>query len=197
MKTRWHIGLMTGTVLDGNIDVAFLRTDGKIIEEFGYYNLLPYDEEVKGLLIKAISEAQIWDFNGPEPAIFSKTEAALTNSQTVAVQRCIKLSGIDENEIEAVGFHGQTVLHRAPNKLSKGKTRQLGDGQTMANKLGIPVVYEFRTKDIAEGGQGAPLCPIYHVALLKKIGATSTTAILNLGGLGNLSCYSKNYGLIA
>ena len=197
MKTRWHIGLMTGTVLDGNIDVAFLRTDGKIIEEFGYYNLLPYDEEVKGLLIKAINEAQIWDFNGPEPAIFSKTEAALTNSQTVAVQRCIKLSGIDENEIEAVGFHGQTVLHRAPNKSSKGKTRQLGDGQTMANKLGIPVVYDFRTNDISEGGQGAPLCPIYHAALLKKIGATSTTAILNLGGLGNLSCYSEKYDLIA
>ena len=197
MKTRWHIGLMTGTVLDGNIDVAFLRTDGKIIEEFGHYNLLPYDEEVKGLLIKAINEAQIWDFNGPEPAIFSKTEAALTNSQTVAVQRCIKLSGIDENEIEAVGFHGQTVLHRAPNKSSKGKTRQLGDGQTMANKLGIPVVYDFRTNDISEGGQGAPLCPIYHATLLKKIGATSTTAILNLGGLGNLSCYSEKYDLIA
>ena len=65
MKMRWHIGLMTGTVLDGNIDVAFLRTDGKLIEEFGYYNLMPYDEEVKGLLIKAINEAQIWDFNGP------------------------------------------------------------------------------------------------------------------------------------
>ena len=82
------------------------------------------------------------------------------------------------------------------NNLSKGKTRQLGDGQTMANKLGIPVVYDFRTKDMKKGGQGAPLCPIYHAALLKKIGATSTTAMLNLGGLGNLSCYSKNYGLI-
>ena len=89
MKMLWHIGLMTGTVLDGSIDVAFLRTDGKSIEEFGYYNLMPYDEEVKNLLIKAINEAQIWDFNGPEPAIFSKTEAALTNSQTVAVQKCI------------------------------------------------------------------------------------------------------------
>ena len=197
MKMRWHIGLMTGTVLDGNIDVAFLRTDGKLIEEFGYYNLMPYDEEVNALLIKAINEAQIWNFNGPEPEIFSKTEAALTNSQTVAVQKCIKLSGIDKNEIEAVGFHGQTVLHKAPNKLSKGKTRQLGDGQRMANELGIPVVYDFRTNDMTEGGQGAPLCPIYHAALLKKIGAASTTAILNLGGLGNLSCYSEKYGLIA
>jgi len=197
MKMRWHIGLMTGTVLDGNIDVALLRTDGKIIEEFGYYNLVPYDEEVKDLIIKAINEAQIWNFNGPEPEIFSKAEAALTNSQTLAVQKCIKLSGTDENEIGAVGFHGQTVLHRAPNKLSKGKTRQLGDGQKMANKLGIPVVYDFRTNDILEGGQGAPLCPIYHAALLKKMGATSTTAILNLGGLGNLSYYSEKNDLIA
>ena len=125
---RWHIGLMTGTVLDGNIDVAFLRTDGKLIEEFGYYNLMPYDEEVKALLIKAINEAQIWNFNGPEPEIFSKTEAALTNSQTVAVQKCIKLSGIDKNEIEAVGFHGQTVLHKAPNNLLKGKIKIIGVG---------------------------------------------------------------------
>ena len=197
MKMRWHIGLMTGTVLDGNIDVAFLRTNGKLIEEFGYYNLMPYDEEVKDLIIKAINKAQIWNFNGPEPEIFFKTEAALTNSQTVAVQKCIKLSGIDKNEIEAVGFHGQTVLHKALNKLSKGKTRQLGDGQRMANELSIPVVYDFRTNDMTEGGQGAPLCPIYHVALLKKIAATSTTAILNLGGLGNLSCYSDKYGLMA
>jgi len=194
---RWHIGLMTGTVLDGNIDVALLRTDGKIIEEFGYYDLMPYDEEVKDLLIKTLNEAQIWNFNGPEPEIFSKTEKALTNSQTKAVQKCIKLSGINKNEIGAVGFHGQTVLHRAPKNLSKGKTRQLGDGQTMANKLGIPVVYDFRSNDMKEGGQGAPLCPIYHAALLKQVGANSTTAILNLGGLGNLSCYSEKYGLIA
>lgn len=194
---RWYIGLMTGTVLDGNIDVALLRTDGKIIEEFGYYNLMPYDEELKELLIKTLNEAQIWNFKGPEPEIFSKTETMLTNSQTVAVQKCIKLSGIDKNEIGAVGFHGQTVLHRAPSKSLKGETRQLGDGQAMANKLGIPVVHDFRSRDMREGGQGAPLCPIYHAALLKKIGATSNTAILNLGGIGNLSFSSQECGLIA
>ena len=194
---RWHIGLMTGTVLDGNIDIAFVRTDGKIIEEFGHYDLMPYDEEVKDLLIKTLDEAQIWNFNGPEPEIFSRTEAALTNSQTAAVQKCIKLSEIDENEIGAVGFHGQTVLHRAPRGSLKGATRQLGDGQEMANQLGIPVVYDFRSNDMKEGGQGAPLCPIYHAALLKKIGATSNTAILNLGGLGNLSFSSEEWGLIA
>ena len=194
---RWHIGLMTGTVLDGNIDIAFVRTDGKIIEEFGHYDLMPYDEEVKDLLIKTLDEAQIWNFNGPEPEIFSKTEAALTNSQAAAVQKCIKLSEIDENEIGAVGFHGQTVLHRAPCGSLKGATRQLGDGQAMANQLGIPVVYDFRSNDMKEGGQGAPLCPIYHAALLKKIGATSNTAILNLGGLGNLSFSSEEWGLIA
>jgi anhydro-N-acetylmuramic acid kinase len=197
MKMPWHIGLMTGTVLDGNIDVAFLRTDGKIIGEFGYYNLMPYDKEVKELLVKTLDEAQIWNFNGPEPEIFSRTEAALTNSQTAAVQKCIKLSEIDENEIGAVGFHGQTVLHRAPRGSLKGATRQLGDGQEMANQLGIPVVYDFRSNDMKEGGQGAPLCPIYHAALLEKIGATSNTAILNLGGLGNLSFSSEEFGLIA
>ena len=108
----WHIGLMTGTVLDGNIDVAFLRTDGKIIEEFGYYNLMPYDKEVKELLVKTLDEAQIWNFNGPEPEIFSKTEAALTNSQTAVVQKCIKLSEIDENDISQIQRNTDVMSNR-------------------------------------------------------------------------------------
>ena len=193
----WYIGLMTGTVLDGNIDVAFLRTDGKTVEKFGYYDLVPYSEGVKSLIKSALNEAKRWNFIGKEPEIFSKAEAALTKSQAEAVQKCIKLAGINKKEISAIGFHGQTVLHRPANKVIKGATRQLGDGQAMANALDIPVVYDFRTHDIEEGGQGAPLCPIYHAALLNKIGATSTTAVLNLGGLGNLSFYSENYGLIA
>ena len=84
----WYIGLMTGTVLDGNIDVAFLRTDGKTIEKFGYYDLVPYSEGVKSLIISALNEAKRWNFIGKEPEVFSKAEAALQSLR----QRQLKIA---------------------------------------------------------------------------------------------------------
>jgi anhydro-N-acetylmuramic acid kinase len=197
MKKKWYIGLMTGTVLDGNIDIALLRTDGEYIEEFGPYALIPYSHSTRVLLEKTLDAAQLWKFDKKEPDIFAQTEVAITGSQTKAIQEFIKTSKIDINDIAGVGFHGQTVLHRAPSKSLIGATRQLGDGQAMADQLGIPVVYDFRTNDIKTGGQGAPLCPIYHAALLKKIDAGPDTAFLNLGGVGNLTWQSKDHEIFA
>ena len=157
---------------------------------------MPYDEEVKASLIKADNEAQIWNFNGPEPEIFSKNRSRANKTLKQKLFRSALLSGIDKNEIEAVGFSWTNCSPQSSRISYQRKTRQLGDGQRMANELSIPVVYDFRTNDMTEGGQGVPLCPIYHAAL-KKIAATSTTAILNLGGLGNLSYYSDKYGLMA
>ena len=189
--------MMTGTVLDGNIDIALLRTDGKYIEEFGPYALIPYSRSTRVLLEKTLDAARLWKFDKEEPDIFAQTEVAITRSQTEAIQEFIETSGINIDNIAGVGFHGQTVLHRAPSKSMIGATRQLGDGQSMADQLGIPVVYDFRTDDIKAGGQGAPLCPIYHAALLKKIDAGPDTAFLNLGGVGNLTWQSKDHEIFA
>lgn len=185
--TRWAIGLMTGTVLDGNIDIAALRTDGETVEAFGPWQLARYPDAVQALLPQAVAAAQAWRFEGPEPAIFAQAEAALTMAQAEAVSHFLQAHDISTDDVVAVGFHGQTMLHRAPRDGMPGRTRQLGDGEAMARRLGVDVVYDFRTADMAAGGQGAPLVASYHVALLRRIAAGSETVVLNLGGVGNIT----------
>ena len=84
MEPIWTIGLMTGTVLDGNIDIAMVRTDGETIAEFGPYTLAPYSAEVRALLEETLAAARAWNFEGPDPAIFARAEEALTRAQSEA-----------------------------------------------------------------------------------------------------------------
>jgi anhydro-N-acetylmuramic acid kinase len=196
MEMAWCVGLMTGTVLDGNIDVALLRTDGERIGEFGPHALYPYDAKTRAILPRCLSEALAWNFDGPEPAVFAEAEAAITRAQSVAVGRLVAEAGLSLADVAAVGFHGQTVLHRAPTGGRNGRTRQLGDGALMARLLGATVVYDFRSADMAAGGQGAPLSAIYHGALLDMLGGTGT-AILNLGGVANVTARDGRGGLVA
>ncbi len=188
---------MTGTVLDGNIDVAFLRTDGVDIFECGGYALIPYPQDIRDLIAKAIDAARAWNFTGPEPDIFAEAEARLSMAQAEALAQLAASEGMSLSSIAAIGFHGQTVLHRAPTPDSYGRTRQLGDGRLMARHLGVPVVFDLRSDDVAAGGQGAPLCASYHAALLHRAGAGADTAVLNLGGVANLSWQSTDGRLIA
>ena len=177
----WSVGLMTGTVLDGNIDVALLKTDGERIETFGAYALVPYPTSIRTMLEKALSAARIWNFEGPDPAIFAEAEEALTRAQAAAVKQVVDEAGLTMADIGVVGFHGQSVLHRGPQNGRRGDTRQLGDGELMHAILGTKVVYDFRTADIRAGGHGAPLAAAYHAALLGTAGASGDSAILNLG----------------
>lgn len=183
----WTIGLMTGTVLDGNVDIAALDTDGTKIAAFGPWALAPYPGTLRPLLVDTLEQARSWAFEGPEPEIFAWAEQALTHAQSAAVNAFLAQNAISPADVRAIGFHGQTVLHRAPGKGRPGATRQLGDGALMAQLCGIDVVYDFRSADVAAGGQGAPLAPVYHAALLDTIDAGPDTAVLNLGGVANLT----------
>ena len=189
--TGWAVGLMTGTVLDGNIDVALLRTDGRTVAGFGAWALEPAPDGLLPLLFQTLEAARAWNFDGPEPAVFAQAEEALTRAQAAAVQALLDRAGIAAAEVEVVGFHGQTVLHRGAAPGAPGATRQLGDGALMARILGIPVAWDFRSADVAAGGQGAPLAPVYHRALLAGLVAAGeapgATAVLNLGGVGNIT----------
>lgn len=187
MQPIWAVGLMTGTVLDGNIDVALLRTDGERVTDFGGWRLSPYPPGLLDLLERALAEARLWNFEGPEPAIFAEASEALTRAQAEAVRDLADSAGPGLDRIGLVGFHGQTVLHRASEPGRIGATRQLGDGALMANLLGVPVAWDFRSADVAAGGQGAPLSAIYHKALLDMAGAGPETAVLNLGGVANVT----------
>ena len=87
MEPIWTVGLMTGTVLDGNIDVALLKTDGERVAEFGPYTLAPYPATIRRLLEETLAQARQWNFEGPDPAIFAEAEDALTRAQSAAVRR--------------------------------------------------------------------------------------------------------------
>lgn len=197
MEPVWTVGLMTGTVLDGNIDVALLRTDGESVLEFGPYTLAPYDWDIRDLLSACLDEARTWRFVGPEPGIFSEAEERITLAQSDAVRALVEEAGLSMEQIAAVGFHGQTVLHRAPGEGRIGQTRQLGNGELMAQILGTRVVYDFRSTDMAAGGQGAPLSAVYHGALLGNLDTGSRTAVLNLGGVANVTARDSNGDLVA
>lgn len=197
MEPIWAIGLMTGTALDGFVDVALLKTDGVTVDQFGPYELMPYGENLRSLLEETLAAARAWNFDGPEPTIFAEAEAALTRAQADAVRRLVEGRGMQLSEIGVVGFHGQSVLHRAPSADRKGDTRQLGDGNLMHQLLGVRVAYDFRTADVRAGGQGAPLAGIYHQALLRGLGARGETAVLNLGGVANVTWWDGADEMVA
>jgi anhydro-N-acetylmuramic acid kinase len=193
----WSIGLMTGTVLDGNVDVAALRTDGEQVQELGPWMLIPYPPELRPLLLRAMTAARQWQFAATEPPVFREAELALTLAQAEAVVEFRRRTGISANDTALVGFHGQTVLHRAPESGRRGATRQLGDGELMARILEADVVYDFRSADMRAGGQGAPLAASYHLALLKRSDAPPNAAVLNLGGVANVTWWGGGDRLIA
>ncbi|MCL4147957.1 UNVERIFIED_CONTAM: hypothetical protein GTU68_013003 [Idotea baltica] len=188
---------MTGTVLDGNIDVAMLKTNGEQVLEFGPAVLATYEPSVMDLLRQALAQALKWQFKGPEPTIFREAEVALTVAQSQAVQQLVEQNGMSMSEVGVIGFHGQSVLHRRPTVERPGRSRQLGDGQLMADTLNVPVAFDFRSADIAAGGQGAPLAPIYHTALMRQLHLASNSAILNLGGVANITWFDSQDKLVA
>lgn len=197
MEPIWAVGLMTGTVLDGNIDVALLKTDGERIESFGAYTLAPYPQAIRDTLEETLAAARTWNFEGPDPAIFAEAEDMLTRAQSAAVQELVESAGLSLADIGVVGFHGQSVLHRAPQPGRIGATRQLGNGQLMHDLLGVKVAYDFRSADVRAGGQGAPLAAVYHQALLRGLGTHGEVAVLNLGGVANVTYWDGGETLVA
>jgi len=180
------IGLMSGTSLDG-VDAALIETDGKTsITAFAGAEQA-YTSDERAILQAAVNAALKWKFEGAEPSTFKPAELALNAAHIRAVEAVLASSGVCAADIDLVGFHGQTVLHRAPTINRIGATCQLGDGEALAKQLGIDVVYDLRSADVAAGGHGAPLATLYHEALFKRDELEGPIAVLNLGGVANVS----------
>jgi anhydro-N-acetylmuramic acid kinase len=176
------IGLMSGTSLDG-VDAAVIATDGEAILSFGPTSYRPYREDERALLRQALAEAVSLTDRVSRPGIIAKAEDLTTQTHAEVVERLMAEKGIAPGDISVIGFHGQTVIHRPQAKL----TVQVGDGRKLATRLGIPVVYDFRQADIAAGGQGAPLVPVFHRAIVGTIDRPHPVAVLNIGGVANLT----------
>jgi anhydro-N-acetylmuramic acid kinase len=182
---------MSGTSLDG-IDVAMLETDGEDVVIRGASATYPYRPDQQAVLQEAIATAKSLESRTARPGILAEAERALTDWHAAAVERFAAETGLALREIDVIGFHGQTVIHRPERRL----TVQLGLGSALARRLGVPVVHDMRAADVAAGGQGAPLVPVYHRALAASL-RERPVAFVNIGGVANMTWIGEQGELTA
>ncbi len=185
------IGLMSGTSLDGVV-VALLKTDGERLGGFGPTGYRAYSAAERALLREALGAATTLSNRDARPGIVKDAEQLVTKAHAEAVGTFLTQHGLSRNDIDVVGFHGQTVLHRPADRL----TVQIGDGAALARTLGLPVVFDLRAADIEAGGQGAPLVPVYHRALVQPLDRQGPVVVVNIGGVANIT-YIDGETLIA
>lgn len=176
-QTYKALGLMSGTSMDG-IDAAIITTDGHKILSTGAGEFFPYTEIFREKLRQLIKG------DGDKDSITKE----LTELHASAVKKLLEKAGEDKSSIDFIGFHGHTIYHN-PKELV---TIQIGDGELLKQLTGINVVNDFRAKDVASGGQGAPLVPIYHQALMA--GQELPIAVVNIGGVANVTWIGKKEG---
>src|ERR1700734_1092598 len=176
------IGLMSGTSLDG-VDVAMIETDGKRVKSFGPSGYGSYTDVERRLLMQALTEAVHLEAREARPGILREAERVVTAAHAEAVASFKAQNRISREDIDIVGFHGQTVLHRPAQKM----TVQIGDATALAKAIHIPVMHDFRAADVAAGGQGAPFVPVYHRALTQSLDREGPIVVVNIGGVSNIT----------
>ncbi|KJC35440.1 anhydro-N-acetylmuramic acid kinase [Bradyrhizobium sp. LTSP885] len=186
------LGLMSGTSLDG-VDVALIETDGRQVKAFGPSGYRPYTDGERSLLRQALTEAVHLPQRDARPGILRQAEHVVTIAHAEAVANFIVQHRISCQDIDIVGFHGQTVLHRPERKL----TVQIGDGPALAKAIHIPVMHDFRAADVDAGGQGAPFVPVYHRALAQSLHREGPIVVVNIGGVSNITYIDGTDTLIA
>jgi anhydro-N-acetylmuramic acid kinase len=186
------IGLMSGTSLDG-VDVALIETDGKRVKAFGPSGYRAYTETERRVLMQALTEAVHLPQRDARPGILREAERVVTVAHAEAVASFTAHNHIAYEDIDIVGFHGQTVLHRPAERM----TVQIGDALALAKAIHVPVMHDFRAADVAAGGQGAPFVPVYHRALAQSLEREGPMVVLNIGGVSNITYIDGGDILIA
>jgi len=175
----WHaLGLMSGTSLDG-IDAAMIETDGQERVIPGPSLTIPYRETFRERLRSVLGGV------GP----VAEVEGELTRFHADAAEQFLERN--PATAIDIVGFHGHTILHRPDER----RTWQLGNGALLARLLGVDIVADFRSADVAAGGEGAPLAPLFHAALAATL--PKPLAILNIGGVANVTWIGEGGQILA
>lgn len=195
-KILTAIGMMSGTSMDG-IDVALIRTDGDRFVERGLFRAYAYPAAFRKQLELANKLARSIKDRDDRPGKLADIETELTERHAQAISDFLKFSDVDHKSVDCIGFHGQTLLHRPEEAL----TVQIGSGQVLADRAGIPVVSDMRANDMRNGGQGAPLVPVYHRALASQLvdaeKANAPIAFVNIGGIANITWVGADSQLIA
>lgn len=200
-KRMIAIGLMSGTSMD-SVDLALISTDGECTIRCGDTASRPYSEAERAVLAAALEAAPSlipsWDRRQPKArwdrsGVLGEAEKIVTDAHIEAVTTFLTKTGYVSAVIDVIGFHGQTVLHRP----EIGLTVQLGDALALAQATGIDVVFDLRDDDMVAGGQGAPLVPVFHAALVAAARLERPVAVLNIGGVANVSYVGPDDQLIA
>lgn len=193
-RIRTAIGLMSGTSMDG-IDVALVKTDGEGVVERGPAVGVAYDSAFRKRLQAALETAKTIARREERPGDLADVERDLTLRHAAAIASFLDANGLTKADVDVIGFHGQTVLHRP----EQGLTVQLGDGGLLAGESDIDVVYDMRANDMAHGGQGAPLIPVYHAALARNLPADCAFPVVfvNIGGISNLTYIGPDGAIVA
>ncbi len=185
------IGLMSGTSMDG-IDVALIETDGEGVVHRRADSSVDYAAEQRQVIARALAEApSITDRTSRPPALAS-AEAEITQAHIRAVQNFLQSHGLKSADVDVIGFHGQTVIHKPDERF----TVQIGDGAKLAQAVGIQTVFDLRAADVRAGGQGAPFAPAYHRAMAGAVKA-SPVVFVNIGGVSNVTYVGADGELIA
>ena len=177
------LGLMSGTSMDG-VDVSIIESDGNreylsILDRYFEYdqNLIRKLLEIRGK-ITSLSKLKLYEEE------LANLEREITLFQAEAALKTLEIS---KSKVDLIGFHGQTIFHDPENKI----TKQLGDGKLLSQLTKKKVVYDFRQNDLKNGGQGAPLAPIFHNVMANKISKKFDLKfpidILNIGGIANIT----------
>ena len=182
-KIYTSLGLMSGTSMDG-IDASIIKSNGEDKYEVVFDQYFKYDEEIYRELVdirNKINSSEDLEINS---TILREIERKIT---LFHASSCKKIMSNYSSNIDLIGFHGQTIFHNASEKISK----QLGDGNLLSSLLKKKVVYNFRENDLINGGQGAPLAPIFHQLLINQNQIKLPVCILNIGGIANITIISS------
>jgi len=179
--TELYAGLMSGTSMDG-IDAVLVRFNGSQIKLIASHShSIPADLKAKLSLLSLNSESSTIDMLG-------EADAELGDLFADAINKLLSNAGIQANQVTGIGSHGQTIRHRPD--LANRFTMQIGDANKISYKTGITTVADFRRKDMAANGEGAPLAPAFHQHVFHS--DNENRAVLNIGGISNLSYLPKD-----
>jgi anhydro-N-acetylmuramic acid kinase len=186
------IGLMSGTSCDG-IDMSIIKSDGENIASFVGDLFFPYEEKNR-FKIRKLKEKidKVLDLTTNKDEIIV-LEKEITMLHFKALNILLERFKINKSEIDLIGLHGHTIFHSFYDK----KTKQLGSGPILSKLMGLNVVYDFRENDLKNGGQGAPLVPIFHKLLQKKLKLELPIVFVNIGGISNLTYLDQNDKIIS
>jgi anhydro-N-acetylmuramic acid kinase len=180
------LGLMSGTSRDG-IDAALIETDGEAqVKPLGFTSL-PYSDDFRALLERACTRALALDAPAHD-GVIAWAQTLLEDWHLTIIDKLTSETGLRP---DVIGMHGHTIAHRP----ERGWSWQMGDGKSLSDHLGLCVVNDFRRNDVEHKGQGAPLIPIYHAALMAT--APKPCVLLNLGGVGNITALDEGGAIFA